>query len=278
MAGYFNFFPTLNYANNLATNVIAKIKFDQSIQENFAVFYPYTIEQGERADQIAARYYGDPTLDWIIYLSNNILDPYYDWPKTTNEFNNYILSKYGSFEYAQSKIAFFRVNYGNSESIISTSTYENLATNLKRYYQPVIGKNDTIISYQRKQLNLAVETNKVLNLSVSTSNGTFVEGEMLFQGSNKGMIESSNSTYMVVSKVVGSFANGNVSGQQSSANAVISNVSLLNQAIPDSESSFWEAVDFYTYENELNESKFNIRILDRSYLNKILKDMSEIFK
>lgn len=57
MAGYFNFFPSTEYANTIVTNLISKVKFDQSVQENLAVFYPYTIEQGERPDQIAARYY-----------------------------------------------------------------------------------------------------------------------------------------------------------------------------------------------------------------------------
>ena len=39
MPGYFNFFPTTSYANNIVTNVIAKVKFDQSVQENLAIFY-----------------------------------------------------------------------------------------------------------------------------------------------------------------------------------------------------------------------------------------------
>ena len=40
MAGYFNFFPSTEYANTIVTNVISKVKFDQSVQKNLAVFYP----------------------------------------------------------------------------------------------------------------------------------------------------------------------------------------------------------------------------------------------
>lgn len=278
MAGYFNFFPSFNYANNLATNVLAKIKFSESVQENFAVFYPYTIQQGERADQISAKYYDDPSYDWIIYLSNNILDPYYDWPMTTNQFNEYINLKYGSLEIAQSKIAFFRVNYRNSETVISTSTYDSLSASLKRYYSPVTGLNNNIVSYQNKELEYVLETNKTVNLAVSSSNGTFTEGEVIKQGSNRAMIQSANSSYIVINRLVGSFTTGTVTGQQSLANAIVISATTLNQSIPDAEASYWEAVDFYTYENELNESKFNIRILDRSYLGKVVNDVRELFK
>lgn len=278
MAGYFNYFPSFNYANNLATNVLAKIKFNESVQENLAVFYPYTIQQGERADQISARYYDDPSYDWIIYLSNEIVDPYYDWPMSTNQFNDYINFKYGNIELAQSKIAFFRVNYKNSESVISTSTYDGLSSSLKRYYTPVLGFNNNIVSYKNKELEYVLETNKTINLAVSSVNGTFIEGEVIKQGSNKAMIQSSNSSSIIINKLIGSFTTGTVSGQQSSANAVVSSATTLNQSISDLEASFWEPVDFYTYENELNESKFNIRILDRSYLSKVSSDVRELFK
>jgi len=90
MAGYFNFFPSTEYANTIVTNLISKVKFDQSVQKNLAVFYPYTIDQGERPDQIAARYYNDPELDWLIYLANDIMDPYYDWPLSQNQFYEFV--------------------------------------------------------------------------------------------------------------------------------------------------------------------------------------------
>jgi len=276
MPGYFNFFPVLNYSNKLSTNILVKIKFDQSIQNNLAIFYPYTIQQGERADQISERYYGDPTYDWIIYLSNNIVDPYYDWPKNIEEFNEFLIAKYVNLDYAKSKIAFFRVNYLNSESLISPSSYESINSGTKKYFAPVFGYNENIVSYKRKKMDLAIETNKIINLSINSSNGTFTEGEMLYQNTNRGMIEYANSTNLIISKVLGSFSNGSIVGQESSASAVLYNQNLISQSIPDSEASFWEAVDYYTYENEVNESKFNIKILDSSYLNKIVKDVRDL--
>lgn len=274
MAGYFNFFPSTNYANNIVTNVIAKIKFDQSVQENLAIFYPYTIQQGERADQIAARVYDDSTLDWIIYLSNNITDPYYDWPLSQEQFNQYILAKYGTIPKAE-EIAFYRNNYADDDTMLSPSAYNLLSTSIKKYYSPVIGFNDQIVSYQRKQLDHVVETNIVQSLSLSSVTG-FQVGEKIIQNSNSGYINYKGSTYILISKVTGSITTGSITGSTSGTTATVTGSSILNYTIPVSEIPFYSPVTFLTYEEEINESKYNIRILDRSYIGKVQKDMREL--
>ena len=274
MAGYFNFFPSTNYANNIVTNVIAKIKFDQSVQENLAIFYPYTIQQGERADQIAARVYDDSTLDWIIYLSNNITDPYYDWPLSQEQFNQYILAKYGTIPKAE-EIAFYRNNYADDDTMLSPSAYNLLSTSIKKYYSPVIGFNDQIVSYQRKQLDHVVETNIVQSLTLSSVTG-FQVGEKIIQNSNSGYINYKGSTYILISKVTGSITTGNITGSTSGTTATVTGSSILNYTIPVSEIPFYSPVTFLTYEEEINESKYNIRILDRSYIGKVQKDIREL--
>ena len=274
MAGYFNFFPSTNYANNIVTNVIAKIKFDQSVQENLAIFYPYTIQQGERADQIAARVYDDSTLDWIIYLSNNITDPYYDWPLSQEQFNQYILAKYGTIPKAE-EIAFYRNNYADDDTMLSPSAYNLLSTSIKKYYSPVIGFNDQIVSYQRKQLDHVVETNIVQSLTLSSVTG-FQVGEKIIQNSNSGYINYKGSTYILISKVTGSITTGSITGLTSGTTATVTGSSILNYTIPVSEIPFYSPVTFLTYEEEINESKYNIRILDRSYIGKVQKDMREL--
>jgi hypothetical protein len=46
-----------------------------SVIENFDVFYPYIVTEGERPETIAAEYYGDENYAWLIFMSNNIKDP-----------------------------------------------------------------------------------------------------------------------------------------------------------------------------------------------------------
>jgi len=276
MAGYFNFFPSTNYANNLVTNIISKVKFDQSVQENFAVFYPYTIQQGERADQIAARVYDDPTLDWIIYLSNNITDPYYDWPLSQEQFNQYILEKYGTIPKAE-QIAFYRNNYYDDDTLLSPSSYNMLTASIKKYYSPVFGFNNNIVSYQRKQLDHVVETNIIQSMTVSSVTG-FLVGEKVSQNTSSGYITYIGSTYILINKVTGNITTGNIVGTNSGTSTSVTGTSIINYTIPISEISFYSPITFLKYEEELNESKFNIRILDRSYIGKVQKDMRELFK
>lgn len=276
MPGYFNFFPTTSYANNIVTNVIAKVKFDQSVQENLAIFYPYTIIQGERADQIAARVYDDPTLDWIIYLSNDITDPYYDWPLSQEQFNQYIIAKYGSISKAE-EIAFYRNNYASDDTMLSPSSYNSLSTTVKKYYSPIIGFNDQVVSYQRKPLDTVLDTNVIISLTVSSNSG-FVVGEKITQNSNSGYITYVGTNTLIINKVTGSFSNSTITGFTSKSTTTVTNSNTLNQSIPISEVSFYSPVTYLTYEEEVNESKYNIRILDRSYIGKIQKDMRELFR
>ena len=274
MSGYFNFFPSTNYANNIVTNIIAKVKFEQSVQENFAIFYPYTIQQGERADHIAARVYEDPNLDWIIYLSNNITDPYYDWPLSQEQFNQYILAKYGSIPKAE-EIAFFRNNYSSDDTMLSPLQYSQLSANFKKYYSPVIGFNNNVVSYERKALDVVLETNIVQSLSVSSNTG-FLVGEKITQNSNGGYITYVGNSHIIINKVTGNISNGNIISSTSQSTTTVTNTSILNYSIPISETNFYSPVTFLTYEEEINESKFNIKILDRSYVGKVQKDMREL--
>ena len=282
MAGYFNFFPATQYANTIATNIISKVKFDQSVQNNLAIFYPYQIQQGERADQIAYKFYDDPTLDWVIYLANNIMDPYYDWPMSFEVFNEYIISKYTSITKAKQKISFFRNNYASDESLLSPSTYDSLSYLTKKYYTPVYGLDGTVISYKRQELDQVIETNKIVLVEFSSTSNTFIVGERVTSGSKIGFVTKENSSStpknIVIDKITGSFAvNDVVTGDDSGAVGTATSVTLLDQPLSDIDAVFFEPVSYFTYEEEINENKSNIRILDKSYISKIEKDMRELF-
>ena len=82
-------------------NITRRFGLEQVIEARKASFYNYLIDEGERPDMIAHRYYDDATLDWIIWLTNDIHDPYFQWPMDTYTFDLYIRDKYGSLREAQ---------------------------------------------------------------------------------------------------------------------------------------------------------------------------------
>ena len=62
---------------------------------SYAVFYnKHAIQHDERIETLAERVYNNPSLDWIIALTNNIINVYEDWP-----ISNYSLQKWLESEY-----------------------------------------------------------------------------------------------------------------------------------------------------------------------------------
>jgi len=48
-------------------------------------FKKYTIVDGERPETLAEKAYGDQFLDWVILLTNNMVNAQYDWPRSNYE-------------------------------------------------------------------------------------------------------------------------------------------------------------------------------------------------
>ncbi len=280
MSSFFKFFPTLLYSNTVATNVIAKIRFEESVTKNLAVFLPYEVQEGQRPDQIAENYYNDPTYDWVIYLSNNITDPYHQWPKPFDVFEKFIAAKFGSIANAQQQIAYYRVNYESDDRVISTAAYEALGASQKQYWAPILGYNNRAINYQRKEIYDAVETNKIVSLTGTF--GSFTENTLIKQSASVlGTVSFANSSNIVIKHVSGTWqANTTVyyNLSNSVANATITSVSTISSPIASDELVYWSSVSQYDAEFEKNEAQRHIKLLSSGYLDIIEKDMKELLK
>lgn len=109
MPYYFQDFPKIPYdidkkGNTVdVTNIFVRYKIIDIFKKQQAVYYEYSVKDGERPDVIAAKYYEDASLDWIILLVNNIIDPQFDWPLDNRSFKNFIAKKYGSMATAMSQ-------------------------------------------------------------------------------------------------------------------------------------------------------------------------------
>ena len=127
--GYFNNLPTIEYGTKVARNLITRPKIKEFILGNPNVIYDYVIKDGERPDVIANAYYGDSNFVWLIFLANNIVDPYYDWPLTQEQFKDFIIDKYGSVETAKNTIKHYK--HKTKGTLITKETYDLNATMLK---------------------------------------------------------------------------------------------------------------------------------------------------
>jgi len=95
---YFQNFPKIYYDGKASRNIILKSKFFREVLANHTSFYPYLIKDDDRPDLVAFHYYGRWEYEWLVYMSNDIVDPYYGWPLDQRNFDAFIVGKYGSYE------------------------------------------------------------------------------------------------------------------------------------------------------------------------------------
>lgn len=270
MDNYFLNFPIINYEGFAATNISLRPIIRQVFKENYSIFYNYTIPQGHRADKVAFDLYGASEYVWIIYLFNDIIDPYYDWPLSEENFRAKLIEKYGTVEEAVKKIVRFRSNWYNDSTKIDTATYEALAASQKKFWKPNILPGNRVFEYQRKDTDIERTTNQILtfNITLANSEVVFDASDYVNQGANnRAQVSFSNSSVLVLNHIVGGFSNStNIVGSVSGANAtIISSINTQN-VISTEETSYFSPVTAYDDELEKNVQRSIIKLVRPEYV------------
>ena len=93
---YFSYFPKVQYNGKEVVNISKRAKVLDFLYGKNADYLTYTVKDGEKAEDIAYYYYGDIGKVWLVYLANNIIDPYSQWPLSNAEIENMLKLKYKS--------------------------------------------------------------------------------------------------------------------------------------------------------------------------------------
>lgn len=114
MPAYFRQIPNFEYIDRnfdakiseyiAVKNLFKRAKLRDDIFGNLQFFEKYQIIGDERPDNVAYKVYGDETLDWVVLLSNNILNIQDEWPLPQEVFDQIMLEKYGSYEALYSEV------------------------------------------------------------------------------------------------------------------------------------------------------------------------------
>ena len=80
---------------SVVKNFFKRAKLRDDIFQDLAFFTKYTVMGDDRPDTVATKVYDDPTLDWVVLLSNNIVSIQSEWPLGQAAFNTYVTEKYG---------------------------------------------------------------------------------------------------------------------------------------------------------------------------------------
>lgn len=79
-------------------NLFKRAKLREDIFSNLNFFTKYSIIGDERPDNVAYKFYNDSTLDWIVLLSNNIVNIQTEWPIPQTSFDEILMEKYKTVE------------------------------------------------------------------------------------------------------------------------------------------------------------------------------------
>ena len=113
---YFSLLPNIEYDEKpisypfsesdfvTAKNFFRRYKLNDDVFSYAVFFRKYAIEDGERPDSLAKKAYGDPFYDWVILLTNNMVNAQYDWPMSNHEVNKVLESEYDD---AYTEIAYY---------------------------------------------------------------------------------------------------------------------------------------------------------------------------
>lgn len=112
MANYFRRLPDLDYPSLLndkqsssdtvrVKNLFRRVKLREDFFTSFVNFTKYKVIGDERPDNVAEKVYGNPDLDWVVLVCNNIIDIKNDWPMTELDLNTYLNEKYTPQQLAQ---------------------------------------------------------------------------------------------------------------------------------------------------------------------------------
>ena len=148
---YFKNFPVVQYGEHALRNVILKAKIGKDLIQSYDSYYPYTIKAGETPTTLAFDYYGSVEYVWLIFLVNDIVDPYYDWPMNDTVFNEYITNKYSSVAAAMNLANSAYYRNPNYSYWMTKTTYDNISASERTGWDAVSNYDYELFKNEEKR-------------------------------------------------------------------------------------------------------------------------------
>ena len=282
---YFRKFPLTEYDGVPSLNITRRVSFNENVKNFITAFYTHTMSTDQKIEDVAFDYYGDVDLDWIVYHANDIVDPYFQSPIAYEDFDNFIIQKYGSLRNARRKTIHYKNNHESSQEILTLEAYVSKPAGEKKYWRPVLSQFG-IAGYERDESDFIASTNKIVTFDLASVSGTFIKNEVIVQDSDStafAEVTSANSTNLIIQHVRGDFSantNYTITGEESGATATVNadSYQLLTNVIPSDEQVFYSPVSFYDYEEELNENRREIFLVDSSLASNVNDQLNELLR
>jgi len=285
-------------------NFFKKGKLREDLLQNLNYFTKYNIIGDERPDNVAHKVYKDSTLDWVVLLSNNIINIQDEWPMTQNTFDTVMLDKYGSYDDLYSGIHHYettevrdsrgRIVIRGGLRISPTWKTNGNFVEIFNSQIAVISSGDSVIPSSTVTVYMV---NSIPGLEVGSQvtianvveneyNGSQIVTEILstdVSGNPNAFRYELPSTPNIASPDLSSVRNEAVLFYISENSTLTANSYYyeywdegLGYSVYVPSNSFIKAITNYEYEMQLEDQKRHIFVLKPSYLNVVFNDMDEI--
>tara|TARA_R110000868_G_scaffold6275_4_gene35762 strand:+ start:193 stop:879 length:687 start_codon:yes stop_codon:yes gene_type:complete len=177
MSNYFRKIPNFDYVSRLpdakisdyirVKNFFKRVKLREDIFQDLTFFEKYSIEGDDRPDNVAFKVYEDSTYDWVILISNNIINIQSEWPIPQNDFDRFLLDKYETYDNLYGGIHHYEtMEIKNSEGVTIVPAKLNVPENYSvSYYDYLLDQQVQLGS----QLNGPIITNPITNYEYEES-------------------------------------------------------------------------------------------------------------
>lgn len=159
MSKYFSNFPDELYNGMVSKNILKRTSFLKETIGNPFVFLPYIVKDGEKPEDIAYHYYGSVDYTWLVLLSNSIIDPYFEWPISSDQFESFLIKKYSD------KVS--------ENKVLDWTRTDTLFSNIVCYYNPLdanqIVSSETFLSSYIDHVPGSQEDKDLLTLTTDTN-------------------------------------------------------------------------------------------------------------
>lgn len=261
MSDYFKLFPTINYDNRFVTDLTRRVRIVEQLSTDPYAILPYIVKEGERPEDVAYYYYGDQNKVWIVYLANNIVDPYIQWPLDDQNLYYTLLKKY----------AITGLTFANSDVNVTTDTITLTGHTLKTTdpiaFTAGVSTPAPLVS-GTTYYTIFVDENTI-KLASSASNaiaGIALDLTSVGSGSfERDLTVFFNST-QITSNIMYAVSVGDYEVKVSTDTYLYGGLNPLE----------WEVIRVYEHEVQQNENKRHIYLINKNYATQLQRDLKKV--
>lgn len=155
--------PNFNGHSVVATNLLSRNYLLPSLKDNLSLYYSYDLRESDTPENVAYRYYNDVNRFWILLYGNNIIDPQWDWPLTSNVLLAYLINKYSTAA-------------GSTDSNVVLAYIQSTV----HHYEKIISTSDTS-GTQQQSITIQIDQNTYNNTIQGTTSATLPSGVKVTQ-------------------------------------------------------------------------------------------------